>query len=323
MFKKYNSIENHYRDVFLRKIRQTVGEVEWIVTEKIHGTNLSFLCDGNTVQVCKRSGPIGSDKESASGFFRADIALDKYGPAVLSLFRHMSETNPSLTSIQIFGEWAGGGANGTKRIQKEVFYCEEPEFFAFDVAFSDAGGTKYLSWDEMTWLLRGSFLFPPTIKRTYSFDDALATENKFNSVVPLFFGQAPQFENIVEGVVIKPNEPIFLACGSRVILKSKNDKFKEKDSTKKEKLVVEFSTELNHALNLAESLMTEARVNNVISKIGADLKPNVYIGPFAQDVVDDLFKELDDEDVILSDDDKKLLKKNIARIAAPFVMKYV
>lgn len=43
-FKKYNSIENSYRQKFLNYIvEQGKAAGEWTVSEKVHGANFSFV----------------------------------------------------------------------------------------------------------------------------------------------------------------------------------------------------------------------------------------------------------------------------------------
>ena len=46
-FKKYNSIENSFNTEFMEKVvAQVPPDMEWVVQEKVRGTNTSFLCDG-------------------------------------------------------------------------------------------------------------------------------------------------------------------------------------------------------------------------------------------------------------------------------------
>ena len=46
-FKKYNLLENSYQDNFINAIiEQGFGNVEYVVQEKVHGANLSFITDG-------------------------------------------------------------------------------------------------------------------------------------------------------------------------------------------------------------------------------------------------------------------------------------
>ena len=60
-FKKYNSIENSYREAFLKSLRAQGfdnDEHEYVVQEKVHGANLSFRLDGDgrDIRTAKRSG---------------------------------------------------------------------------------------------------------------------------------------------------------------------------------------------------------------------------------------------------------------------------
>lgn len=45
-FKKYNSIENSYQDDLISSIiEQGFGDLEFVVQEKVHGANLSFITE--------------------------------------------------------------------------------------------------------------------------------------------------------------------------------------------------------------------------------------------------------------------------------------
>lgn len=47
-FKKYSSIENHFNREFMEKVvAEMPQDFEYVVQEKVHGANTSFLCDGN------------------------------------------------------------------------------------------------------------------------------------------------------------------------------------------------------------------------------------------------------------------------------------
>lgn len=63
-FKKYSSIENSYSKEFIeRLVMEMPADSEYVVQEKVHGTNSSFLCDGTDVIFAKRSAPIEPDEE--------------------------------------------------------------------------------------------------------------------------------------------------------------------------------------------------------------------------------------------------------------------
>lgn len=48
-FKKYSSIENSFNREFMERIvAEMPTDLEYVVQEKVHGANTSFLCDGET-----------------------------------------------------------------------------------------------------------------------------------------------------------------------------------------------------------------------------------------------------------------------------------
>ena len=65
-FKKYNSIENHYQENFINKIKEANSglNVQWFVTEKIHGCNAQISYDGKEVRYGKRTSYIENEKFS-------------------------------------------------------------------------------------------------------------------------------------------------------------------------------------------------------------------------------------------------------------------
>lgn len=51
-FKKYSSIENSFNREFLEYVvAQMPADLQYVVQEKVHGANTSFLCDGHEVKV--------------------------------------------------------------------------------------------------------------------------------------------------------------------------------------------------------------------------------------------------------------------------------
>ena len=62
-FKKTSSIENHFYKDYLDQFReQTPVDMQWVVQEMVHGTNTSFLCDGNNVKFAKRTSILEDDE---------------------------------------------------------------------------------------------------------------------------------------------------------------------------------------------------------------------------------------------------------------------
>ena len=104
-------------------------------------------------------------------------------------------------------------------------------------------------------------------------------------------------DNICEGIVIRPVVPMYLRNGSRVLIKSKNERFAEKKSVKKRnKLFAEpipFSEALQTLIAEGEAYVTVNRLINVVSHIGEVHFPKDFgkvMGLFSKDVLDDFSK---------------------------------
>lgn len=89
-FKKYSSIENSFYKDYVNDVRaQVSSDVKWIVQEKVHGTNTSFLCDGHDVKFAKRTSILAEDEN----FYDYHEILEQYHDKVLSLFRRLCQTH--------------------------------------------------------------------------------------------------------------------------------------------------------------------------------------------------------------------------------------
>lgn len=83
-FKKYSSIDNAITREFMERVRTEMPEdLEWVVQEKVHGANTSFLCDGEDVKFAKRMSVLSDDDK----FYDFQSMLETYKPRVLSLFK--------------------------------------------------------------------------------------------------------------------------------------------------------------------------------------------------------------------------------------------
>lgn len=59
-FKKYSSIENSFNREFMERIvAEMPTDLEYVVQEKVHGANTSFLCDGENVKFDLHAGSRG------------------------------------------------------------------------------------------------------------------------------------------------------------------------------------------------------------------------------------------------------------------------
>lgn len=315
MFEKYSSLENHYNGKFIEKIRNAGFDVTepWVAREKIHGTNFSIIIERDAVTCAKRTGPILAGED----FFGYEIVLKKYNDSIKAVQHTIKEGS----SMQIFGEFAGGG------IQKGVDYGEK-DFYVFDILVKTTEGTNQFVDDYMMEQICNTFGFKlaPLLGRG-KFDDLIQLPNMLDVVVNDYNELAANEgipvankhvwkavvaeENIAEGYVLKPCYPKFFPNGSRVAIKCKNSKFSEKaKSDKPIKPKAELTDVDKVALSTLAAYATLNRVNNVISKIG-QVGPKDF-GKVMGLTVQDILEEAGREEIFITDADQPdLVKKEL------------
>ncbi|EQA7786847.1 RNA ligase, Rnl2 family [Acinetobacter baumannii] len=273
-FKKYSSLENHTNSKFIEKVYEHLAElgpinsIEFCAREKIHGTNFSVIITKDSIQAAKRSGPIAPTER----FFGYEDLMKELDPVFKDIQKLFADKDEGWNSIQIFGEFAGGG------IQKEVDYGEK-SFYVFDIYLDApaAGFTNgwYSDTDMEKFCDHYGLKVAPLIARG-SIEEMLKLPVEFDSIVPSLtwgnmYGMHPQpapKDNVAEGLVIKPNEPMFLRTGSRIAIKYKTDAFKEKGKGKLPKIPVPLNEDDVKLLEQFSQYATQARISNVVSHIG-------------------------------------------------------
>lgn len=253
-FIKYSSLENHTNNKFITKIQHQVDEPDmvWVAREKIHGTNFSVVITENDIVPCKRSGPI----LPAEKFNNYLSIMQKYKDS----FEQIQEITKGST-VQIFGEYAGDG------IQKGIEYGEQ-DFYIFDVMINGEYITEVLVED----FAKDFKLKTAPLIKFGTLKELLSLPVEFDTIVKdykLFEENTlpPAGDNVSEGLVIKPNTPIFLA-DKRVAIKYKSDKYKEKSKGKLPKIEVPLTEKDHVLLEQLNEFNTLNRVKNVISHIG-------------------------------------------------------
>ena len=95
-FKKYSSIENSFNREFLEYVvAQMPADLQYVVQEKVHGANTSFLCDGHEVKFAKRTLALVEDEK----FYEYPELLESYKERVLNLFVHIKSRKPSANCV--------------------------------------------------------------------------------------------------------------------------------------------------------------------------------------------------------------------------------
>lgn len=104
-FKKYSSIENSFNKEFMERIMAEMPtDLEYVVQEKVHGANTSFLCDGEVVRFAKRSSMLEAEEK----FYDYPELLERYKGKVLALAKDVLNRYKDVRSVNVFGEMFGG-----------------------------------------------------------------------------------------------------------------------------------------------------------------------------------------------------------------------
>ncbi len=310
---KYNSIENNYRQEFIDQIRKEGhGDRTYVVQEKAHGANLSMITDGKTVRAARRTGLLEPDEV----FYNYLSVVRRLESTVLELFKELAAQH-SFETLTIFGELIGGGyphpktkkVEGQKLVQRGIYYAPRNKFYAFDILLDS---NNFLDVETANRLFRKhDFLHAQTLFKG-SLDDCLAYTSSPKTTIPEQLGLPPLNGNIAEGVVIRPQQPVFLNNGSRILVKNKNEHWSENNAQIDRKLLDSILRE--EASPAAEAMaftslryISRNRLNNVISKLGPDITLIPYgklLGMFNQDILTDLkkdypiaFSEMEKQDV--------------------------
>ena len=330
-FKKYSSIENHFYKDYLDQVREQVpADMQWVVQEKVHGTNTSFLCDGNDVKFAKRTSILEDDEK----FYDYQEILEEYRGKVLSLYRRVCQHQEGVESISVFGELFGGTyphpdvqrIGRLTLIQKGVFYTPGHEFYGFDIYVFTKDSGYYLSVDETNALFEAEGFFYARSLFTGSLDDCLKHPNQFQSKIAEWLGLPAIEDNVCEGIVIRTVTPYYLRTGSRALIKSKNEKFAERKSIKRRTMQleqqVEYSKELTEMLTLVDSFVNENRLANVVSHIGEVQIPRdlgKLIKEMSYDVVEDFLKEHSALYNVIDKSEVKIFNKKLNKMISSLV----
>lgn len=332
-FKKYSSIENSYnRDFVERVMAEMPTDLEFVVQEKVHGANVSFLCDGNDIQFAKRTSIVTDDEK----FYNYEELLETYKERVMNLFANIKERYPNVKSISVFGEMFGGyyPHKDVKRIgrltliQKGVYYTPIHEFYGFDIFIFNDVDTNYLSVPETNDLFeKNGFFYAKTLLQG-SLAECLKFPSKFDSYIPQWLGLPAIEDNVCEGIVIRPVVPMFFRNGSRVLIKSKNERFAEKKSLRKcDKTPIEqpeYSQELTTLMDEIACFITENRLINVVSHVGEISIPKdlgKIMGLLSKDALIDFLKEHGETYSDLEKSEQKVLNKELNRLATEMTKK--
>ena len=304
IFKKYTSIENHYREKFIQKIFNDfpgLDEVMWVAQEKIDGSNFSIITQGSTDEyICGKRSSILQPEES---FFNWQKVVKKYESHIARIRKFLEETYENKNvSIHIFGELYGSG------IQNRINY----------------GPDKYIKIYDLK--VNGDFV-PPKMLQFIA-----KNTNTEDFIVPfIHIGKLKDLLELdisddIEGWVLKPFEAIYVdQHNSPVYIKRKTEAFSEKMKTKVSKKV-ELENAVIQAQEAFASLLNENRVLSYFSKEGVINEPQQlggYIKNITRDAWIDMEKDYEDLIKDLSESQIGKVKKIGGKYLVPILNKHL
>ena len=327
-FQKYISIENSYREKYIKIIKENIPNDEiFILQEKIHGSNYSF-------QITKDNGfkimPAWRDwllkPEDNKRFYNHLYVFNKFKDNIMQMFNSINKElyNWKIENFAIYWElfwWTYNhvdvkNLNWKVKIQKWIFYTNDNSFLSFDIQIDG----KYMNLLEVEkYCNRFNVPFDP-ILFSWTLDECLNYPNDFQSIIwPKLFNLPVIEDNVVEWTVIKPINEFFTPNWKRIIIKNKNDKWKEKIKSDKIKIQVVISKEWENLLKILLSHVTESRVDNVFSKLGIITNKDFWkvLWLYSKDVMEEFNKDYSLSVIVNKEELKKIkriLQKNISVI---------
>ena len=145
LFKSYCNIKNSYNESYINKIFQREYDIKYVISEKIHGSNLGFYIDLKTLDTYFTSRNFILD-ENSTMLNIAKTVFDKINPNISKLIDNAKKVlNDEINNYDylcVFGELFGGSYphedikrdDHTVKIQKGIYYAPFNYFDAFDIA---------------------------------------------------------------------------------------------------------------------------------------------------------------------------------------------
>ena len=349
IFKSYTDIENSYNEKFINQIREhkfDANDIEWFAEVKIDGSNFQCCLDadnnfsvGTRTRFLERGAEFqGYERAMRNGnVFNKLVELKKY---IAELYLESEAIKCNRFCIRVYGELCGGmyrhpdveKIKGAVKIQGRVSYHPDNVWIPYDIEIMDEYENIILVCKQSvveSLCNKVDLPFPVVIKRG-TFDEVINLANDFiDPIGNKLFGLPLIENNITEGLVLKPDMPLRFGNDGRIMVKSKNDKFKErvkKDPKEPKEIIPMNELELKY-YELYREFMTESRVMSVISKVGTvNAKAfGMILGMFMKDLYNDFDKEYGEEvknlEDTLSVDEFNLAKakKELAKEAAEFI----
>lgn len=258
-------------------------KLKWVVTEKVHGANFSFIYENGNLKFAKRKEYLSW----ADDFFGFQLVVNKLEDRILRLFEKLSSEIVAEKYI-IYGELFGGKyphpevepVKDLYAIQTGVYYTPSIEFCAFDIALETDGiaSKYYLDYETAVSYFEQFGIFYAKPLFIGKFNEALNFNIRINSAVPKEFNLPELKDNLIEGMVVKPFNQTDHTIFSRPIVKLKNPEFDEEDKfheAEKWSFIPGVSSKTEDLSFIVEELRNYITLNRLKSAVSKTGKPDI------------------------------------------------
>ncbi|SIS73980.1 RNA ligase family protein [Chryseobacterium gambrini] len=327
-FSGYEKMPNNLKKLGLSESDfSKMEKLKWVVTEKVHGANFSFVYENGSLKFAKRKEYLNWTDD----FFGFQLVVSKLENNILPLFEKLS-SNIAAEKYIIYGELFGGkyphpeveSVKDIHAIQTGVYYTPDIEFCAFDIAIETDGSDSkyYLDYESSVAYFDEFKIFYAKPLLIGKFNEAMNFNIRINSAVPKEFNLPELNDNLIEGVVIKPFNQLDNNDFQRPIIKLKNPEFDEEEKfheAEKWSFIPNVSSkteELSFIVDELRNYVTQNRLKSAVSKIGTlDLNNHSRVSEikkeFLEDVITDFNENNDNLLNDLSPEDKTWIAERI------------
>jgi len=316
---EYEKMPKNLKGLHLsEKEQHDLNKLKWVVTEKVHGANFSFVYEDHQLRFAKRKDYLTWNDD----FFGFQAVAAEMEDRVIGLFEQLRQDIPAHRYI-IYGELFGGkyphpevaSHEHVQAIQTGVYYCPSVRFCAFDIAIevTEEGSKEYLDYALSLAYFERYGIFYAKVLFCGKLNEALNFDTRIDSGIPGQLQLPALSPNLIEGVVIKPLHHAGLTdLEVRPIMKLKNQEFdEEKKFHEAEKWsfipsVTTRSEELSFLVGEMANYITKNRLNSALSKIGAlDLANEKRLYEIKKEFLEDICVDFnEDNGNILADLDE-------------------
>lgn len=330
---EYEKMPKNLKGLHLsEKAMQDLNKLKWVVTEKVHGANFSFVYEDHQLSFAKRKAYL----QWSDDFFGFQAVVADIEERIIRFFEQLKQDVPAQRYI-LYGELFGGKYPHpdvtpdphVQAIQTGVYYSPVVRFCAFDIAVETADGTKsYIDYDTAVAYFERFGIFYAKVLFAGKWNEALNFDTRIPSGIPAQL-QLPELPaNLIEGVVIKPlHHSELTTLDIRPVIKLKNPEFDEEQKfheAEKWSFIPEVTSRSEQLSFLVEEMaryVTRNRLDSVLSKTGRlDMTNPQRLNEIRQEFLEDVWVDFNEDNgnilADLDEQDRRWVRERIAsRIA--------